>query len=205
VIPDSVAVQVGWQHLVHACERRHRRVLTRGGTAGLNDVGGAAIACFVRSRRAWPAGAASDRASLTPFGDGSSLRFDAGLDRMRITGSGGEVQDELTEPRRSMAGYTGDTQWSATRMGYIISYATWINLLEPYLLTLPGVRTREIEPRSGVGETWRRLEVIVPRPDRRLHSYARDVVVRPPQLRSLRRRTHRAEPVDQPSTSRCRA
>jgi hypothetical protein len=35
-------------------------------------------------------------------------------------------------------------------------------LLEPFLFTLPGVRTREIEPWSEVGETWRRLEVTFP-------------------------------------------
>ena len=102
------------------------------------------------------------RIMMTPFGRGLNLEFDAGLDRVRITGSGGEVQDELTAPRRSMAGYTGDTQWSATQTGYFISYATWMYLLEPFLFTLPGVRTREIEPWSEVGETWRRLEVTFP-------------------------------------------
>jgi hypothetical protein len=102
------------------------------------------------------------RITMTPFGDGSSLKFDAGLDRVRIIGSRDEVQDELTAPRRSMAGYIGDTQWSATQTGYFISYATWMYLLEPFLFTLPGVRTREIAPWSEVGETWRRLEVTFP-------------------------------------------
>jgi hypothetical protein len=102
------------------------------------------------------------RITMTPFGDGSSLEFDAVLDRVRITDSGGGVQDELRAPRLSMAGYTGDTQWSATQTGYFISYAAWIYLLEPFLFTLPGVRTREIEPWSEVGETWRRLEVTFP-------------------------------------------
>jgi hypothetical protein len=37
--------------------------------------------------------------------------------------------------------------------GYFIAYATWSYLLEPFLLTLPGVETREIEPWSEVGET----------------------------------------------------
>jgi hypothetical protein len=50
----------------------------------------------------------SQHITMTPFGDGSSLEFDAGLDRVRITDSGGEVHDELTAPRRSMAGYTGE-------------------------------------------------------------------------------------------------
>jgi hypothetical protein len=54
------------------------------------------------------------------------MEFDAGLDRVRIFGSRGEVQDELTAPRQSMAGYTGDTQWSAAQTGYFISYATWM-------------------------------------------------------------------------------
>ena len=86
------------------------------------------------------------RIAMTPFGEGSTLEFDAGLNRVRIIGSRGEVQDELTAPRRSMAGYTGDTQWSATQTGYFISYATWMYLLEPFLSTLPGVGSREIEP-----------------------------------------------------------
>jgi hypothetical protein len=102
------------------------------------------------------------RITMTPFGNGSSLEFDAGLDRVRITGSCGEVLEELTGPRRSMAGYTGDTQWSATQTGYFISYATWMYLLKPLLFTVPGVGTREIEPWSEVGETWCRLEVTFP-------------------------------------------
>jgi hypothetical protein len=102
------------------------------------------------------------RITMRPFGDGCSLEFDAGLDRVRIIGSRGEVQEELTAPRRSMAGYTRDIQWSATQTGYFISYATWMYLLEPFLFTLPGVRTREIEPWSEVGEIWRRLEVTFP-------------------------------------------
>jgi hypothetical protein len=102
------------------------------------------------------------RITMTPFGEGSSVEFDAALDRVRITGSRGEVRDELTAPRSSMAGYTGETQWSATQTGYFISYGAWMYLLEPLLFTLPGVQTREIEPWSEAGETWRRLEVTFP-------------------------------------------
>ena len=102
------------------------------------------------------------RVAMTPVGDGSSLEFSSELDRVRIIGPSGNVQDELMEPRWSMAGYTGNTQWSATQTGYFISYATWMYLLEPFLFTLPGVRAWEIEPWSEVGETWRRLEVTFP-------------------------------------------
>jgi hypothetical protein len=100
--------------------------------------------------------------TMTPFGTGSRLEFDAELDRVRITGPGGDVRGELTAPRRSMARYTGATQWPTTQTGYFIGYATWSYLLEPFLFTLPGVKTVEIEPWSEVGETWRRLEVTFP-------------------------------------------
>jgi hypothetical protein len=100
--------------------------------------------------------------TMTPFGERSSLEFDARLDHVRILGPDGEVHEELTAPRRSMAGFTTTTQWSATQTGYFIAYATWCYLLEPFLLTYPGVETREIEPWSEVGETWRRLQVTFP-------------------------------------------
>jgi len=102
------------------------------------------------------------RTSMTPFGAGRTLEFDNAADRVTITDDHGKVADELTAPRASMAGFTGDTQWTPTQTGYFISYATWIYLLEPFLLTLPGVQTREIEPWSEAGETWRRLEVTFP-------------------------------------------
>src|SRR5262249_2446542 len=40
------------------------------------------------------------------------------------------------------------------------SWTNWGN--EPLVLTLPGVRAREIEPWSEVGENWCRLEVAFP-------------------------------------------
>ncbi|NQD87601.1 hypothetical protein HP499_07255 [Paenarthrobacter sp. CM16] len=102
------------------------------------------------------------RISITPFGPGRTLHFDAAQDLVTITDETGEVVDSLSAPRRSMAGYLGDTQWSPTQMGYFISYATWTYLAEPQLFTLPGVKTREIDPWSEDGETWRRLEVTFP-------------------------------------------
>jgi hypothetical protein len=102
------------------------------------------------------------RISMRPFGEGRSLRFDAVEDLVTITDTDGKVVDGLSQPRASMAGYQGDTQWSPTQMGYFISYATWIYLTEPHLFTLPGVQKREIEPWGEDGETWRRLEVTFP-------------------------------------------
>jgi hypothetical protein len=102
------------------------------------------------------------RISMTPFGEGRVLEFDQAADRVAITDRDGRVIDELSAPRASMAGFAPDTPWTATQTGYFISYATWTYLLEPFLFTLPGIETREIEPWSEVGETWRRLEVDFP-------------------------------------------
>ena len=102
------------------------------------------------------------RISMTPFGPGRSLEFDGAVDRVAITDRDGQVVDELTAPRASMAGFAGDTAWTPTQTGYFISYASWMYLLEPFLFTLPTVETREIEPWEEDGETWRRLEVTFP-------------------------------------------
>jgi hypothetical protein len=102
------------------------------------------------------------RISVHPFGAGRTLHFDAGEDRVRITDAGGSVVDALEGPRASMAGFVGDTQWSPAQAGYFLSYALWLYLTEPVLFTLPGVRTRELEPWQEDGETWRRLQVGFP-------------------------------------------
>ncbi|MGW3686526.1 hypothetical protein [Streptomyces sp. NPDC005125] len=100
--------------------------------------------------------------TMSPFGEGRTLHFDAAEDDVTITGADGEVADQLLAPRASMAGYQGDTPWSPTQMGYFISYATWIYLTEPALFTYPGVETQEIDPWEEDGETWRRLKVTFP-------------------------------------------
>jgi hypothetical protein len=102
------------------------------------------------------------RISMTPFGAGRMLEFDQAADRVIIRDGDGRMIDELIAPRASMAGFAPDTPWTPTQTGYFISYATWTYLLEPFLFTLPDVETREIEPWSEVGETWRRLEVVFP-------------------------------------------
>jgi hypothetical protein len=102
------------------------------------------------------------RITMGPFGEGQTLTFDNAQDLVTITDANGAVVDQLSAPRASMAGYQLDTTWSPTQMGYFISYATWTYLAEPYLFTLPGVETRELEPWQEDGETWRRLEVTFP-------------------------------------------
>lgn len=99
---------------------------------------------------------------MSPFGKDRSVSFDAQADRVVISRADGSVAEELDNPRASMSGFTGETPWTAPQTGYFISYATRMYLLEPYLFTLPGIATREVEPWSEAGETWRRLEVTFP-------------------------------------------
>ncbi|MFD6751748.1 hypothetical protein [Streptomyces anthocyanicus] len=104
----------------------------------------------------------AQRITMSPFGEGQTLHFDAAEDLVTITDAAGATVDHLAKPRVSMAGYQGDTPWSATQMGYFISYATWTYLTEPLLFTLPDVETEEVEPWEEDGETWRRLQVTFP-------------------------------------------
>jgi hypothetical protein len=101
------------------------------------------------------------RSSIAPFGPDAQLDFDADADRVVITR--GVQAATVDSPRRIMAAYPREHPWSLAEAGYFIAYASRMYLLEPFLLTLPGVRTREIEPWSEDGETWRRLEVRFPR------------------------------------------
>ena len=104
----------------------------------------------------------NQRISMTPFGEGNTLHFDADLDLVTITDASRGELDRLEHPRASMAGFGMETPWTSTQMGYFISYAMWTYLLVPHLFTLPGVEMREIEPWSEDGETWRRLELTFP-------------------------------------------
>lgn len=100
------------------------------------------------------------RVTLAPFGPGTAVDFDADADRVLVTR--GEEETRLDSPRRAMADLPREHPWSVAEAGYFIAYASWTYLLEPFLLTLPGVTTREIEPWHEDGETWRRLEAAFP-------------------------------------------
>lgn len=105
---------------------------------------------------------ATQRVTMSPFGTGNTLHFDAAQDLVTLVDAAGTVIDRLVHPRASMAGYRMDMQWTPLQMGYFISYATWTYLMVPHLFTLPGVTTRELTPWLEDGETWRRLEATFP-------------------------------------------
>jgi hypothetical protein len=101
--------------------------------------------------------------ALTPFG-GADWDLELGVDpeHVAVTDSEGEVVEERTDPRASFAGYDVTSKWDVLQTGYFVSYAIWNYLTEPFLLSYPGVETREVEPWDENGETWRRLHVTFP-------------------------------------------
>ncbi|MCG5444985.1 hypothetical protein NIE79_003428 [Micromonospora sp. NIE79] len=95
-------------------------------------------------------------------GTGQVTEYDIDTDRVTVTAADGSLIDELTNPRASFAGYTGESQWSLAQAAYFRGYATWHYLVEPFLFTWPGVEAREVEPWTEDGESWRVLRVTFP-------------------------------------------
>ncbi|REE58072.1 hypothetical protein BX257_0473 [Streptomyces sp. 3212.3] len=65
--------------------------------------------------------------------------------------------------RSTYAGYELNSPWESLQVGYFIGYAMWNYLTTPFLLTYPGVTSREGERCVENGEVWHRLEVHFPR------------------------------------------
>jgi hypothetical protein len=90
------------------------------------------------------------------------VTLDVDPERVTVQGADGRTIDGRMNPRRSYAGYNLSSAWDSPQVGYFLGYAMWNYLTTPYLLTRPGVQTREIEPWDEEGETWRRLHVTFP-------------------------------------------
>jgi hypothetical protein len=102
-------------------------------------------------------------AVFTPWtAAGRTLTFDTEPERVTLHDSGGQLVDSLADPRSSYAGYDLFSRWNALQVGYFLSYAMWNYLTTPFLLTYPGVQTREIGPWQEDGQSWRRLHVTFP-------------------------------------------
>jgi hypothetical protein len=102
-------------------------------------------------------------AVFTPWtAAGRTLTFDTEPERVTLHDSGGQLVDSLADPRSSYAGYDLFSPWNALQVGYFLSYAMWNYLTTPFLLTYPGVQTRQINPWREDGQTWRVLHVTFP-------------------------------------------
>jgi hypothetical protein len=107
----------------------------------------------VALRRQW--------ASHSPFLE-SNLRTSFEPHRVAIETTDGLVIEERLRPRDSFAGHGLETPWDLLQLAYFAGYAMWTYLTTPFLLTMNGVLTEELEPWAENGETWRRLQVTFP-------------------------------------------
>lgn len=74
----------------------------------------------------------------------------------------GKLIKERRNPRSAFDGHTGETQWDDLNFAYFTGYAMWNYLAAPFMFTLPGVETEEIDSWLENGEKWRRLRVSFP-------------------------------------------
>jgi hypothetical protein len=88
--------------------------------------------------------------------------FDVDPERVEIRTKAGQVLEGRDTPRPGFPAYENDTPWDAVQVAYFTSAATWNYLTAPFLFTYPGVQTREIDPWTEDGQTWRRLAVTFP-------------------------------------------
>jgi hypothetical protein len=82
--------------------------------------------------------------------------------RLTLETLDGKLIDSRDNPRASFAGQSAQTPWDNLHVAYFASYALWTYFNSPFLYTLPGFKTKEIEPWHENGEIWRRLNVIFP-------------------------------------------
>jgi hypothetical protein len=67
-------------------------------------------------------------------------------ERTAVVADGGVVIDERVAPRSFLKGHTILTPWDRQYLICFTGYAMWTYLTTPFLFTLPGFRTREVEP-----------------------------------------------------------
>lgn len=91
--------------------------------------------------------------------------LDVGPERVTISTADGHVIEKRLNPRQSFPTSFVDvsTSWDAIQVAYFTSAAVWNYLTEPFVFTQPGFETREIDPWTEGGETWRRLAVTFPK------------------------------------------
>ena len=90
-------------------------------------------------------------ASLRPFGaDDQRTAFTP--ERVAIEKLDGQVVSERLNPRESFGGHEFATPWDPLQRAYFNGYALWTYLTSPFLLALPGMSVRELEPVVDNGE-----------------------------------------------------
>src|ERR1700755_1365348 len=83
--------------------------------------------------------------SVRPFG-ADDQRTDFTPDRVAIEKLDGTLVAERLRPRDSFDGHSLTSPWDPLQRAYFNGYALWTYLTSPFLLTLPGIAVRELEP-----------------------------------------------------------
>jgi hypothetical protein len=101
---------------------------------------------------------------FTPFTrPDQRMVFDAASDSVAMQTLDGQLVEKLDPARAGFKGMVRNSAWDACHLGYFLGYACWNYFTTPFLFTYPGVAAREIEPWHEAGQTWRRLQVRLPR------------------------------------------
>jgi len=103
----------------------------------------------------------TERISHRHESTGLVTHYDRTADQVTVTSVDGTT-DVLRQPRESLRGASLETPWTAAQTAYFRGYGTWHYLVEPFVLTFPGVRAREAESWVEGGATWRTLDVTFP-------------------------------------------
>lgn len=101
------------------------------------------------------------RASVMPFG-APNQRTAYSPGRIAIETVDGQLVAERLDPSAAFAGHDETTHWDPLHRAYFNGYALWSYLTMPFLFSMPGVNTEEIEPWQEETATWRRLRVRFP-------------------------------------------
>lgn len=103
----------------------------------------------------------TQRVTATPFvHDGWRSIFER--DFVRIENGASEIEEQRADPRSSFDGHEATTPWDRLHVIYFGGYALWTYITLPFVLAEPGFATKEIEPWTEAGESWRRLQVRFP-------------------------------------------
>jgi len=83
-------------------------------------------------------------------------------DRIVIETADGTLLQARDAPEDSFAGHQRETPWDDIHVAYFSGEALWTYLAIPFLYTYDGFASREIDPVTVEGETWRRLQATFP-------------------------------------------
>jgi hypothetical protein len=96
-----------------------------------------------------PFGAPDRRSSFTP-------------QRAMIETLDGQPVSTLDDPRPTFSNHSFETPWSTEQLAYFVGTAMWTYLTQPFVLSLPGFHTEELEPLTQDETRLRRLQVTWP-------------------------------------------